>query len=108
MMGRAPRITVNGVTSGWQPVTSGVSQGSILGPVLFNVFISDLDTGLEAILGEFADDTKLGTAVKSLKVRKVLKRYLDQLEDWAVTKWMKFNNFITDMFMSLTLFLFFQ
>lgn len=35
----------------------------------------------------------MGTAVKSLKVRKVLKRYLDQLEDWAVTKWMKFNNF---------------
>lgn len=59
-----------------------------MGPALLNDFVNDLKSGLEGLLGKFADDTKLWGAVEG---REALKRELDKLENRATTNRVKFN-----------------
>lgn len=84
-------MVVNSSFSNWQPATSGVSQRSTLGLILFAIFISDLDNGTKCVLMKFDNDTKLSGEVNSLEGKVTLQEDLDMLGEWTDKNLMKFN-----------------
>ncbi|CAM4523556.1 unnamed protein product [Lepidochelys kempii] len=92
LKGRLQWVTLKGELSGWKEVTSGVPQGSVLGPILFNLFITDLGTKRGNVLIKFADDTKLGGIANTEKDRDIIQEGLDDLVNWSNSNRMKFNS----------------
>ena len=88
---RKQRVVINGKASKWANVTSGVPQGSVLGPVLFLVYINDIDEGVTGIISKFADDTKIANTVASNDQVKEMQNNLDRLSEWGQTWQMNFN-----------------
>ena len=76
MSDRRQRVVVDGEVSSWKSVLSGVPQGSVLGPILFLVYINDLEEGETGKILKFADDTKLFTKKRKLEINKIYKMTL--------------------------------
>ena len=89
--GRRQRIVVNGKKSSWHDVISGVPQGSVIGPLLFLLFINDIPNKIKCNIQLFADDAKIFKTVKNEEDHQDLAKDLDNLENWARPLQMRFN-----------------
>ena len=89
---RRQRVVIDGEVSSWKSVLSGVPQGSVLGPILFLVYINDLEEGVTGKILKFADDTKLFTKTKEIGDKHNLQDDIDKLVKWS-EKWQMLFNF---------------
>jgi len=91
LKGRRQRVCIRGRWSSWITVWSGVPQGSVLGPLIFLIFINDLDEGIRSHILKFADDTKVFQELRDVTDCSTLQSDLDNLVTCAEKWQMEFN-----------------
>ncbi|KAL5265109.1 hypothetical protein ACHWQZ_G006000 [Mnemiopsis leidyi] len=91
--GREQSVIIDNCVSTSKPVLSGVPQGSIIGPILFVLFINDLSDGLSPGTGLalYADDTKIWRSIQSDLDHDILQSDISKLNNWALENKMKFH-----------------
>ena len=89
---RKQRVSIRSSFSDWVNTTSGVPQGSVLGPILFIILINDISDVINSMLLMFADDTKLyQTIISSPNDHNILQQDIDQISTWGKQFLMSFN-----------------
>ena len=91
LSGRQQRVVVNGTFSKWKPVLSGIPQGSVIGPVLFIIFINDLPEVVKCSCKIFADDKKVYKAISCSHDQHILQIDLFQCCAWSDEWLLLFN-----------------
>ena len=91
LTGRKQSVVLNDVNSKWRPVLSGVPQGSVLGPILFIIYVNDMDNCVSSNISKFADDTKIFHKASSSEDYDRLQNDLQRLIEWANLWQMEFN-----------------
>ena len=89
---RRQRVVVNDSRSSWADVTSGIPQGSLLGPMLFIIYINDMPTSVLSSIYLFADDAKVYRNISSNDDPPTLQHDLQQLEKWSERWQLRFNS----------------
>ena len=89
---RKQRVVLNGMESSWESINSGVPQGSVLGPLLFLIYINDLTDNISSNMRLFADDSSLFIKVRNIEdTQEQLTSDLDKITNWAWQWKMEFN-----------------
>ena len=91
LINRSQKVVINNSKSTPSPVISGIPQGSVLGPILFIIYINDLPDQIKAYTKIFADDTKIFKAIRNLSDKETLQGDLDRLLEWSVKWQLRFN-----------------
>ena len=93
LLGRKQRVIVNGEKSEWKDVTSGIPQGSVLGPILFVLYINDMpdvtSIGTDTYL--FADDTKAFRGIYKQSDCANLQTDMHELQEWSDKWFLRFH-----------------
>ncbi len=91
LINRRQGVVINGTASNWTSVTNGVPQGSVLGQVLFIIYINDIDVGVNSFISKFADDTKTGNSKMTDRDRMCLQEDLRKFPEGSERWEMPFN-----------------
>jgi len=88
---REQRVVLGNESSNWAEVTSGVPQGSVLGPLLFVIYINDLTKQVENMVKLYADDSKLMRTVESVGDKESLQKDIDKIAEWSYESGLPLN-----------------
>ena len=88
---RKQSVIFGGAYSNWASVTSGVPQGSVLGPILFLLFVNDINESLSSPLFQFADDHTIVRCIRIVKDQVALQRDLDKIHLWTLVNNLPLN-----------------
>ena len=88
---RKQRVVLQGTASSWENVISGIPQGSVLGPVLFIIYINSLPETSTSDIFLFADDAKIFRTITKVEDQELLQADLDNAQDWSRKSLLNFN-----------------
>ena len=91
LSGRMQRVVIDGESSGWLMVESGVPQGTVLGGPFFTVYVKDMDIVITIFIRKVADDTKAACIVNNDDDAREFQANIDRLSEWADSSQMEFN-----------------
>ena len=91
LVNREMRVVIRDKKSNWCKVKSSMPQGSVLAPIMFALYVNDIEEGLESYINLFADDAKLLKRIQGKEDNEILQRDLDKIWNWSQTWEMEFN-----------------
>ena len=98
LSGRSQAVVVKGETSNYLPLRAGVPQGSVLGPLLFIIYITDLTSNTQSTIKIFDDETSTYMSLEDVhQITDILNLDLAKVTDWAKTWTVKFNPLKTEL-----------